>query len=77
MHWEQNLFLPPKSTFLRSWQPLLFSTSTLKEDNTGKKEGWIEIIWKVFDYSERLKLVHNGCQMSLKLIKHLKWQLDP
>ena len=38
---------------------------------------WIEILWKVFDYSERLELVHNGCQMSLKMIKHLKWQLDP
>ena len=56
---------------------MLFITSTSKEDNTGKKEGRIEILWKVFDYSERLKLVHNGCQMSLKMIKHLKWQLDP
>ena len=41
------------------------------------KDRWIEILWKVFDYSERLELVHNGCQMSLKMIKHLKWQLDP
>ena len=29
MHWEQNLFLPPKSTFLRSWQPLIALTEEL------------------------------------------------
>ena len=30
MHWEQNSFLPPKSTFLRSWQPLVRDRKNLK-----------------------------------------------
>ena len=34
MHWEQNLFLPPKSTFLRSWQPLLFGSTLFLASST-------------------------------------------
>ena len=38
MHWEQNSFLPPKSTFLRSWQPLILGWAIINSfDGLGTK----------------------------------------